>query len=426
MIYLTNPWVWGAVNMISRGIARLPLYTYQNDDQGFPVRVRSDVAQTPGAPTGPVLLDAFNRRPSQTLSRFAHWKGTVTDRLVYGNALWNIVDRPGYPTEAIRKRWRSVIDVPTDSNGFPAEYVLAERDYFGDQTRLAAGDVVHFGQGEDSETCLGVSPLEACSATLALHDAIVRALVADFENGMRLSGQFKVEGKLTPAKAADIRQMILEAYASPENAGEVLVTSADFQPVSSSRNYSEIVELIAASREEIAASYAVPPPVLGLLERAIKSNVTELRGQFYRDCLGPWGSEFESELEAQLLVRRPSWQACDVGFYLVSQLLPDPAALADMSDKERDVRTIDERRELIGLRPLRLAGVTDRPWAASGALPLDTAKVHGGAQPAAAPAAGFGAHAGGLNGHEPDVREIVRDELEQLLAGATVTTTEGV
>jgi phage portal protein BeeE len=65
-----------------------------------------------------------------------------------------------------------------------------------------------------------------------------------------------------------------------------MVTSAEWQALSADPQASNIVELAKLSREEIAAAFQVPPPILGILERAIRANVTELRSQFLRDVVG--------------------------------------------------------------------------------------------------------------------------------------------
>src|SRR5690606_42068714 len=102
--------------------------------------------------------------------------------------------------------------------------------------------------------------------------------------------------------------MLEEVYASPENAGKILVTSGKWQTTSESPEHSEVVELIRLSREEVAAIYSVPPPVLGILDRAIMANVKELRSQYVRESVGPLATEMESELMAQLIRPVPSWR----------------------------------------------------------------------------------------------------------------------
>ena len=42
------------------------------------------------------------------------------------------------------------------------------------------------------------------------------------------------------------------------------------------------------TREEVAAAYWIPPPMVGILDYANFSNVTEFHKMLYADALGPW------------------------------------------------------------------------------------------------------------------------------------------
>jgi len=373
-VYLTNPWVWAAVNMIARAVARAPMYVYGLDAKGRKERIRGDVPMPPGRPPSGALLDRFLAQPTPGLSRRAVVQATLADRLLYGNGLWELLrlGGQGFPASARRWPWQQVARVHEDAAepGKVLWYELRAKDpATGQPRRLLPVDVVHFGLGSDSEGPTGVSPLEACRHTLALHEALVRHLIAYFANSARPSGHVKVD-RLTREKATEIRQLIAELYASPENAGRVLVTAGDWQPMGDSPDHAQIVELVRLSREEIAAIYAVPPPVLGILEQAIKSNVKELREQYVRDSVGPWASEFEEELQAQLLAPMPAWASLHVRCQLAEQLRPDLEARALVYQRLAAYLAIDEVRALEDMRPLDIEGVTDVPWVASGAQPL--------------------------------------------------------
>jgi len=145
----------------------------------------------------------------------------------------------------------------------------------------------------------------------------VRHLVAFFGNSARPSGFIGLDKDLNKARAEEIRGVLKDLYASPENAGKVIaMAGATWQEMGKAPDQSAIVELVKLSREEIAAAYSVPPPVLGILDQAIKSNVKELREQFGRDALGPWASDVEGEFAAQLLPQQPSWAGLTTRFDL--------------------------------------------------------------------------------------------------------------
>jgi len=399
-IYLTNPWVWAAVNTIARGYARTPLHVFELDEVGDRRRVRGDVPQTPGRPAAGAALDRLLSSPStDRSSRFARWHSTVVDRLVYGSALWTLERSGGggQPTGCRHVSWRRVRTYE-DAEGDVGYYEIGAYGPLGSPRgrprRVAPDDVVHFGRGTDPEGTGGISPLESCKHTLALHEAVVRHLLSYFANSARLSGHLKVD-KVTKEKARDIRDMLVDLYTSPENAGRVAVTSGEWQSISDTPEHSQVVELVKLSREEIAAAYSIPPPVLGILDQAIKSNVKELREQYVRDSVGSWAAEFEEEIQAQLLTLVPSWRNLFVESQLAEQLRPDLEARAEVYQKMKHVLSIDDMRRMENKPPFAIKGVTDVPWLDSGALPVT---AFAGGQAAAAQVAA--AIANSRNGHQ--------------------------
>lgn len=411
-IYLTNPWVWAAVNTVARGAARAPIKTYLLDADGGRSRVRGDLPAGRGRPVAGAQLDRLMHFPNPETSRRAMTEATFKNRLVYGNALWTIDHDRGIPVALWRPAWQDVIvhegpDRPVAAYEVTAHGLAGhsthfpERGEFGGSTKALGGksrfyspeSVIHFGRGIDDDV-VAPSPLQACRYTIALHEAVVRHLIAFFENQARPSGYFKVDRVGRHADA--VRELITELYTSPENAGKVLVSSGEWQSITESADQSKVVELIELSRIEIAAAYAIPPPVLGILDRAIKSNVVELRSQYVRDAVGQPASEFEDELQAQLVDRVPVWRHHFVELDFAEQLRPDMEARADVHEKTRHFMTPDEQRAVENLSPLDIAGVSDVPWVDSGAAPMSAFSADAVADRVAERVA---ERLSGLNGH---------------------------
>jgi len=53
--------------------------------------------------------------------------------------------------------------------------------------------------------------------------------------------------------------------------------------------------------EEVARSYFIPPPMIGILDHATFSNITEQHKMLYQDTLGPWLSMIQDEVALQLI-----------------------------------------------------------------------------------------------------------------------------
>lgn len=368
-VYYSNPFVFAATNYIARGIGRLPLHLIQVDAEGEKKRVRGDVP-SPGPYSTAANLDRLLNQPSGRISRSAFYSSTVRSRMILGNALWEL-KRPaggGVATALVQIPMAACEHIEQDSWGNVAYYRV--RDPNRKLRTIFPADVVHFGLGNEIEGGLGSSLLESCSATLALHDAVLRHLLSYMENSATPSGSLYVE-RAGKERMKEIREIVSELYASPENAGRVLVTSGKWQPHSDSPDHAKLVELIKESRIEIAASFQIPPPILGLLENAIRANVKELREQFGRDGMGPWAAEMEDEIDAQVI--RPIVPFTSSAFQLAEQLRPDIEARALVYQRLMHIYSIDEIRRMEDKEPLKIAGVTDVPWVASGAMPLPLA-----------------------------------------------------
>lgn len=371
-IYRTNPFVFAAANYIARGVGGLPVHTYALDANGDKLRQRSDVPQPPGRPSAGVRLDQLLSRPVYP-SKAAAYGNMMRERLVFGKSIWEVLSDGGMPYGLKPIRYKNIRHIEPDGDGGVAYYeVQTGKGYFtAASKRIVLGtDVIHFGLGSDIDDPFGVSLLESCHHTLALHDAVMRHLLSYLGNQVRPSGMFEAE---TAKAAREARQLISELYASPENAGKALVTNAKWVAMGDSPDHAHLVELIKESRIEISAAFQTPPPILGLLENAIRANVKELREQFGRDTIGPWTSETEDDFEGQLLPRVPAWSNMFVEMQLAERLRPDLEARALVYQRMMPFFSIDEIRGFENLPPLKLKGVSDQPWVQSGAMPLTTA-----------------------------------------------------
>jgi hypothetical protein len=212
--------------------------------------------------------------------------------------------------------------------------------------------VIHFNAADDPESVLGLSPIGSLKYTLALHDALQRHLVNFFDNAARPSGNLKLQPGASEKAIEAVSTQVRELYASPENAGRVMITTGDFQAITAGHDQSQIIELAKLSREEIAGGLRIPGPVLGFLEHAIKSNVKELREQYIRDVIGNWAPAMEDDIMAQRVRVDPTMKRLFVEFDLDVHLRPDMESLAEVSVKMETTATTNERRRWFNLPDL--------------------------------------------------------------------------
>lgn len=345
-VYRSNPWVYTCSRLITSQIGRLPLHSFTLLSDGHMERVRGDLPGQIGRPGPGQQLDNLLNNPSPGMSRSRLVRRTVSDLTIYGNALWTI-DRnaAGLPIAVWHVPWRFVIA----HGGEKSPIVSYEIRGWAGKNVYSPDDVVHFMGGDDAEQPIGISPLAPLRYTLRLLDAIQRHLGAYFGNAARPSGLLEVGPDTSKENLEDLRETIKQLYTSPENAGKVLVTSAHWQTMASNNNEADIVNLVKLSREEVMGCYQIPPPLAGILDNAIKSNVVELREQLMRDVIGPWAESLESEVQAQLIGSTPAWKGLMVKFDFGEVLRPNLTLRAEAYSKLKEVYAPDEFRKIENL-----------------------------------------------------------------------------
>jgi HK97 family phage portal protein len=86
----------------------------------------------------------------------------------------------------------------------------------------------------------------------------------------------------------------------------VLEDGMTWKATSYSVGDSQLVDLHKQSKEEIAALYHIPAPMVGILEHATFSNIREQHKMLYQDCLGPLLVLIEQEINRALVPEYPS------------------------------------------------------------------------------------------------------------------------
>jgi hypothetical protein len=93
-----------------------------------------------------------------------------------------------------------------------------------------------------------------------------------------------------------------------------------YVPASTSPRDAQYIESRKLTREEVAAAYHIPPPMVGILDHATYSNITEQHKNLYQDTLGPWLAMIQQELALQLLPEFPGAGDLYVEFNLQEKL----------------------------------------------------------------------------------------------------------
>ena len=312
-LYRTQPWVYVVVNKLARAIARLPLHTFTLDtDTGDRERIREG--------TLPALL----HRPYPRGSGMRLMEHLVASTAIYGNGLL-VKRRPARgtpPTELWPLDWRRVQVFTAGSDMSPVDHYEYHTDA-GAPEVLQPKDVVHL-QWWGPEG-IGVSPLEPLRFALGNESAATRYSTQSFTNSVRPSGALITPKRLSQQDRAEMRQEIEMAHAGAENSGRMLLldNGLDWKAFGGSAADSQMVEVRKLNRDEVCAVYDIPPPMVGILDRATFSNIDEQHRMLYQDTLGPWLVLAEQTLGSQLVEPETGWAGLFCEFLLDDVLRGD-------------------------------------------------------------------------------------------------------
>lgn len=292
-IWRTQPHVRTCVSFLARNIAQIGLHTYRRvSDVDRQRLVDHPLAQ---------LLS----RPNPQTGRYALIDATVNDLGIYDNAYW-LKMRQGRATDSPRGLLRvppTMIEPVGDSWMAPEGYKL--RGSRGERV-VSADQVVHFHGYHPTLLTGGTSPIEAIRQLLAEEFSAERYREQLWRNGARMAGYIKrphgspwSDGAKERFKASWQAQYAGEG---PQAGGTpVLEDGMEFVQASFSPEQAQYVETRKLTREEVAAIYHIPLPMVGILDHATFSNIAEQHKQLYQDTLGPWLVMMAETIGVQLL-----------------------------------------------------------------------------------------------------------------------------
>jgi HK97 family phage portal protein len=185
---------------------------------------------------------------------------------------------------------------------------------------------------------IGCSPLQQLGVTVQIEDAAQRWQRAMLHQGATPQGAVSMDPTFLGLKQSEreqiisqVRRDLREIYGGPENAGKpaLLAPGMTWTTIGQSPVEADLIKQRLVTREEVAAVYGIPPPLLGILDRATYSNIQTQRDMTYTDVLGPPLVMLEQTVNAQLcrdLLQEPDIM---VEFDFGAVLRGDPLAEID-------------------------------------------------------------------------------------------------
>lgn len=341
-IWRAQPQVRTVVGFLARNIAQLGLHCFR--------RV-SDVDRERLTDHPVARLFA---RPNPTLTTYRLFATLVSDMAIYDCAFWVKVRGEGGLLGLIPIPPNRV--TPNGGNWLNTESFVIRQDYNKTIT-LPADQVVHFRGYNPVDPRSGDSPLNSLRSLLLEEYESNRQRQAMWRNGARMSGII-TRPLDAPQWSDTARERFTSSWRSSYtgSGGDVggtpmLEDGMTFASIGMNSEQAQYVQTRKLTREEVSCAYWIPPPMVGILEHATFSNITEQHKMLYQDCLGPWTVGIQQEIALQVLPDIEDSEDVYVEFNVAEKLKGsfEEQATAASTSTGRPWMTVNEQRARFNL-----------------------------------------------------------------------------
>jgi SPP1 gp7 family putative phage head morphogenesis protein len=270
--------------------------------RGIPMVLRR--GQDPDSPTvgpGDQLFDLLSRpNPRRGLTWPAMVEQDMTNLLLTGESFWFLADaigRPVVPAKDYDSDQSRLIPLPIQivpvigsmtqielrpADGLPWAYSFA-RSGSAERIKFAPSSVVAHVEYDPYNAFRGIGPAEIAARAASVGFQAERYSEAVMRSGG--PGAFLVyrQEELSPETESQLQEKIDEAIHAPDRTGGLQVLTGDVDVVPNPATPKEMLtrEALTESRDAICTVMGVPPPVIGIYDRATYNNISEAYRQFY-------------------------------------------------------------------------------------------------------------------------------------------------
>ncbi|NJQ04282.1 phage portal protein [Streptomyces lonarensis] len=312
-IYRSQPHVRTVIDFLGRNIAQLGLHVYRRVSDTD----RERLADHP--------LARLLSRPNPATTRYRLINALVQDIATYdmavlarirpedaGNDIGGLVRLPPSRVRLVDGDWMEpgAFEVTGRAGKFivPRDRAVYLRGYNPDGDRD------------------GLSPMETLRGTLAEGYSSQQYREQLWRNGARMAGWISrpAEARAWSDKArerfrADWRGLYT-GTGTAAGGTPILEDGMEWHAGGMTPEQAQYLETRKLTREEVAAAYHIPLPMVGILDHATFSNIREQHRQLYQDTLGPWLVWLAEEIELQILSDLPDSEGVYCEFNIAAKM----------------------------------------------------------------------------------------------------------
>ncbi|MDR2781927.1 MAG: phage portal protein [Holosporaceae bacterium] len=330
--YQKNVFAFRAINLISRGIASIPISIRDRENK------KDDEK----------LTEIF-KRPNEMQTKSSFLENVVSNLLISGNAFIHCNDAD----ELHCLRADRIQIIPNKSRTAVDSYT-----YCVDSSKFSIEkkDILHLKFFNPLNDWYGFSPLQAALHAIDQFNEMSKHNISILQNGGRPSGCLIVKNaeNLTNEQRRQLRSDIREAYQGTANSGRVMVLEGglEWKEMGLSPKDMDFNNGKNIAAREIAQAFGVPPMLLGIVGDSSFASYKEARLHFWEDTVLPIVELIRIEFESWLSSRFKRYVEMVFDLEAVHALISQRESLWNKISNA-DFLTVNEQREILGYPPIK-------------------------------------------------------------------------
>lgn len=325
--------VYRCVEVITNGVASLPVKLYRVDEKGYKYELKNDLSYV------------LAKRPNKKMNAFTFYKLLVKDILMAGNA-YALIMRDGKKVVGLQYVPAGLVS-PIDKIDH-IEYMVT-----GIKGTVRQEDIIHLMNYSENGV-YGISVLTHARRVLGIADSGDQAAKNFYQSGGCSSGFLKFEGPSTGSQRQEILSAWNQATGGPNNGPNgipVLPSNVSYTQLSVDPSDAQLLESREFSVVEICRFFGVSPNMCFDLSHASYNNSEMAELAFLNDTLRPLLTKIELELEIKLFDQEDN---LDIKFDVTELLRTDKKSQAEYLTKMFNLGTMspNEIRKELDMEPI--------------------------------------------------------------------------
>ncbi|WP_392338851.1 phage portal protein [Loktanella salsilacus] len=172
----------------------------------------------------------------------------------------------------------------------------------GGKVTYKQADVFHIRYGLSEDGINGLALVKQAAEAIGLAQQTEKAAARLFRNGMIVGGALKHPNKLSPEAYERLKASMDDGQGADQaHKWKILEEGMSMEPAAASGKDSQALEQRKHQIEDIARSFGVPRPLLGMDDTSWGSGIDVLGQFFVRYGLNPWFEAWQQAIERDLL-----------------------------------------------------------------------------------------------------------------------------